>query len=359
MLFPWVEAAAALDDHVVQLYFNLIIRCNRHALFCVRQVILQKTSFQVEHKVDLLAKLRFTNIPSWSKYLLFSMLVIIGLVNSMVFFVGLTSLRDTWVQASIQFLSVFLPVFTIVYVALHIQSGEAALLNSIKRIYLKTLPLALAQIDEAGAPFYPTGGKVRKKKAAKSNITIETNYLAGQIDADFLIHLTPSRLLIIRLEINFRRINFNLYLTRDQVEKILGRTDLAVQEITAKDSTRWVLERIGHSVGGASFSEAKRIAIGDQDVNYQSGYVFNDQMIQRELAGQQYYCLVAMKTVSQQFIWEVAERVYFCFDLMLMLRAMLDECPELAMDSAIQSGATATLGPVRGDAGSVPADARQ
>ena len=73
--------------------------------------------------MNLLAKLRFTNIPSWSRYLLFAMLIIIDLVNSMVFFVGLTSLRGTWVQASIQFLSVFLPVFTIVYVALRYGQG--------------------------------------------------------------------------------------------------------------------------------------------------------------------------------------------------------------------------------------------
>jgi hypothetical protein len=284
--------------------------------------------------MDLLAKLRFTNIPSWSKYLLFSMLIVIGMVNSLVFFVGLTSLRDTWVQASIQFLSVFLPVFTIVYVALHIQSGEAALLNSIKRIYLKTLPLALAQIDEADAPFYSTDGSVRIKKAGKSKITVETNYLAGQIDGDFRINLSPSRHLIIRLEINFRRINFDLYLTKSQVEKILGCTGLSVQDITAKESTSKVLERIGHSVSGASFSEPKRISIGEQDINYQSGYVFNDRMIQRELLGEQYFCLVAMKAVSQQFAWEVAERVYFCFDLMLMLRAMLDECPDIAQDRA-------------------------
>ena len=293
--------------------------------------------------MDLLAKLRFTNIPSWSKYLLFAMLVTIGLINSAVFVVGLTSLKDSWVQASIQFLSVFLPVFTIVYVALHIQSGEAALLNGIKRIYLKTLPLALTQIDEAQSPFYPTGGKVRKN-APTSKITVETNYLPGQIDADFLINLSSSRRLIIRLEINFRRINFNLYLTKAQVERILGRADLTVQEMTARDSTRRVLERIGHSVTGASFSEAKRISIGEQEPNYQSGYVFNDQMIPRELAGQQYYCVVAMKTVSQQFIWEVAERVYFCFDLMLMLRAMIDECPELALDGTVPPNAVAALG---------------
>jgi hypothetical protein len=280
--------------------------------------------------MDLLARLRFTSIPSWSKFLLFAMLVVIGLVNTAVFFIGLTALKDTWVQASIQFLSVFLPVFTVVYVAMHIQSGETALLNAIRRIYLRTLPLALTQIDEADAAFYSTGGKIGANKPKRSGITVETNYLAGQIDADFLINLAATRRLIIRLEINFRRINFDLYLTKAQIERILGRSGLSAAEITAKDTTRQLLEKIGHSVSGASFSETKPIAYGDHEASYQSGYVFNDRMIQRELAGQKYFCLVAMKTVSQQFIWEVTERVYFCFDLMLMLRAMIDECPELA-----------------------------
>jgi len=83
--------------------------------------------------------------------------------------------------------------------------------------------------------------------------------------------------LIIRLEINFRRINFDLYLTKSQVEKILGCTGLSVQDITAKESTSKVLERIGHSVSGASFSEPKRISIGEQDINYQSGYVLTTE----------------------------------------------------------------------------------
>jgi len=280
--------------------------------------------------VDILAKLRFANIPSWSKILLFGMLVLIGLINTAVFFLGLTGLRDSWVQASIQFLSVFLPVFTVVYVAMHIQSGESALLNSIRKVYLRTLPLALAQIDETQAPFYDAAGGRRPKRETKSQIVVETNYLPGQIDADFLIRWPTHKRLLIRLEINFRRINFNLYLTGEQIARILKRPPLSVEELTSEDVAHQILERLGHSVSGASFAEAKRITLADQDVAYQSGYAFNDRMIQRELGGKSYYCLVAMKTVSPQFNWEVTERVYFCFDLMLMLRAMIDECPEIA-----------------------------
>ena len=56
-----------------------------------------------------------------------------------------------------------------------------------------------------------------------------------------------------------------------------------------------------------------------------SGYVFNDRMIRRE------------KTIAAIHL-EVAERVYFCFDLMLMLRAMMDECPPLALDGSVAIG---------------------
>jgi len=44
-----------------------------------------------------------------------------------------------------------------------------------------------------------TEGKIRAKKPKKSNITVETNYLAGQIDADFLINLAVARRLINRV----------------------------------------------------------------------------------------------------------------------------------------------------------------
>jgi hypothetical protein len=47
------------------------------------------------------------------------------------------------------------------------------------------------------------------------------------------------------------------------------------------------------------------------------------------------------QSASGKSFWEVAERVYFCFDLMLMLRAMLDECPELALDTVVQPGPAA------------------
>ena len=44
----------------------------------------------------------------------------------------------------------------------------------------------------------------------------------------------------------------------------------------------------------------------------------------REPDGRQYF---SGGNEDSKFIREVAERVYFCFDLMLMLRAMMDECP--------------------------------
>ena len=55
----------------------------------------------------------------------------------------------------------------------------------------------------------------------------------------------------------------------------------------------------------------------------------------REPDGRQYF---SGGNEDSKFIREVVERVYFCFDLMLMLRAMMDECPPLALDGSVAIG---------------------
>lgn len=55
----------------------------------------------------------------------------------------------------------------------------------------------------------------------------------------------------------------------------------------------------------------------------------------REPDGRQYF---SGGNEDSKFIREVVERVYFCFDLMLMLRAMMDECPRPALDGSVAIG---------------------
>ena len=58
----------------------------------------------------------------------------------------------------------------------------------------------------------------------------------------------------------------------------------------------------------------------------------------------------------QQFIWEVTERVYFCFDLMLMLRAMMDECSRSRSTGPLSLSSRSAR--AVNDPGSIPAAGR-
>jgi hypothetical protein len=252
----------------------------------------------------------------------------VGMVNSVVFFEGLLYGKDSWVEVSIRLLGVFLPIFAVVYVAIHIKYGDDAIIENVKRLYLEMIPKAIMQIEEKPRAFYKASIINSNDFTTGTNIDIETNYDNGRIEADFIIRFKREREhIIIRLEINHRRINFDLYLTKSSIEKICGLTSDNLRCLNTVENTKLILGKLGHSISGANYGDAKAISADGGATIYQSGYIFIDRMIYRELLGNEYLCLVANKSVSPEFIWDSGERFYFCFDLMLMLRAMLDECP--------------------------------
>ena len=282
--------------------------------------------------MDFLPRLRFANIPNWSKYLFFIVLIIVGICNTVAFFEGIIYGIDSWVEVSLRLLGVFLPIFSIVYVAIYLRFGEGAIVENTKMLYLDMLPKALKQTEEQEKPFYKAHRQALKEVGGSENITIETNYKLGNIDSDFVLRfIKTGGLIVIRLEVNYRRINFNLYFTPKQVAKIAKVELEECNRLNTVHNATKILEALGHSLAGAKYFDEKAGARDDGSEAYQSGYVFNDKLIERELNGRHYLCLVGMRSVSSNFIWDVGERYYFCFDLMLMLRAMLSECPSIKM----------------------------
>jgi len=266
----------------------------------------------------------------WSKTIFFSILVLVIFVNFVIFSFGIYSSKDSLVQASIQLLGSMLPILTLFYVLMHIHYGDDAVSKNLSHLYLKTVPKALSVIEEEQAEFYnPAEERPVAQGAARSTVTI--SYTPGRIEADYLITLQSNlRKIVIRLEVNVRRINFNIYLDLDQLNSITGRNLSSIDDYADQDSAEVVIRKLGHSVGGAGYAEPKRFTLSQEDRHYQSPYSFNKLMIRRDLNGVKYMCVVAMKTVSADFIWESTERSFFAFDLMLMIRAMINECPNIS-----------------------------
>jgi len=280
--------------------------------------------------MDALSRLRFTTIPMWSKAIFFSVLVIVIIINFLIFVFGLYFFKDSFVQASIQLLGSMLPILTLFYVLMHIQNGDDAVNKNLNHLYLRTLPQALSKIEEDQVPFFdPIKRPETSRVPAKSDVKI--SFTPGRVEADYQIRLlSTGKTITVRLEVNVRRINFNIYFDLDQLNAITGGNSERLDDYFNKETAEIVIRRLGHSVDGASYSEPRRLTISQEERHYQSPYSFNKSMIRRDLHGESYLCVVAMKTVSSDFIWESTERSFFCFDLMLMLRAMVSECPDIA-----------------------------
>ncbi|CAN5270562.1 hypothetical protein BH10PSE8_BH10PSE8_00600 [soil metagenome] len=223
-----------------------------------------------------------------------------------------------------------LPMLTLFYVLMHIQSGDDAVNKNLNCLYLITLPQALSKIEEDQVRFFdPIKRPDISRSAAKSDVKI--SFTPGRVEADYqIILLSTGKIITVRLEVNVRRINFNIYFDLEQLNAITGGNSERLDDYFNKETAEIVIRRLGHSVDGASYSEPRRLTISQEERHYQSPYSFNKSMIRRDLHGESYLCVVAMKTVSSDFIWESTERSFFCFDLMLMLRAMVSECPEIA-----------------------------
>jgi hypothetical protein len=280
---------------------------------------------------DFFTRLRLITIPSWSKYFFFLMLIAIGLLNTAVFVYGVWSGKDTLVEVTLRLLAVLLPIFTIFYIIIYVRTGEASILRNVEFLFTNTVPHVLAQIEDEDFSFYsPAKAKLETRKA---RISILTNYRRGEIYADFMVLFKKdNRKILIRLETNYRRINFNLYLSLQTISHVLGRTDLSVSKIERDNAnvTESVLRVLGHSLEGARYADDREYGEESQKI-YQSGYIFNREMIFRRLEGSEYMCLVGMKSVGPNFISDPSERYYFAVDLMLMLRAMIAEYPAITV----------------------------
>jgi hypothetical protein len=274
-----------------------------------------------------LSGFRAFSIPRWAKYTFFLFIIFLGALNTAIFFYGMLFLHDHFlITASIHLLSAILPILSIIYLIVLVRDGERAILKNIERLFLAIIPQALSNIEEPVTKFYEARPNAKINERA-SQAKVLSNYVRGQIYSDFAIFLADEpRKIMIRSEINHRRINFNLYIPASTLYRTFGLKTLS--DIDNIACTEKVLERLGHSIGGAVYFREGNHAPAHES-SFQTGYTFNDKMIRRTIDRQDYFCIVGMKTVSQQFIWEQPEQYYFANDLMLMLRAMADEYADI------------------------------
>lgn len=249
----------------------------------------------------------------WTTKALVVALLAAALVVNMAIFVFALGTRDAGLIApTLQFFGTLLPIVVVAIILARADSGVSALQRRTENVFSAVIPASLSRIGEEPNGFYVPNHR-RLPPASPRSGRVFVNLRRGDCHADILV-FTPWngawKAMLLRLEINVQRVNFNLCAPRAILPAAIKATGLS--------------QGFRHTLAGAaaaSESEAEAVT--------SSGYHFLDTDLSRTIGNVEFQCLVGSKFVGEEFLWDSAQQLYFAQDLMFMLRAFLTEAPGL------------------------------
>lgn len=267
-------------------------------------------------------------VPVWARIIIYG--GFIGIV-SVCTFLAWSALRwqapESWLGAAVALFAAIFPLMVLILIATTVHTGEKAIRDHTDRFLVQTIPSILSRIPEdeaAFAAFYPRYRSGRRTRFAG----VEVSHRAGDCFADYRIAFEEAgrRLaVLVRVELNVRRLNFNLYLPVEALDRVLG----AGKARTAGSPTADLLRRkvFMHTLDAASTA-----GNGNGETVGAGAYTFHDRIFSRTLESRKWYVLVGSCALARDLLWNPAERLFVAQDLMFMLRAMASEGMELFVE---------------------------
>ena len=285
-----------------------------------------------EVDLELLQGIKLFSIPLWVKAAIIALLAVLGLINTAVFFVGITNEhREGWVKASVELLSVVLPIFILALVLWKSEAGVESLRRKTEEFFLSLLPSVLVRIVEADAVFFEAK-KDHQLEDLHTAARVLVNLQKSDCYSDVVV-LAPDSLgyveVAIRLEINVKKVNFNLCLDEQLVRERFAEQSphaVTIDHENMADVADWLTKRFRHTMGGAGLQGTREHAERKQPAG---AYQFNPTLLRRTVGGRTALCIVASCSVAPDFLYDPSERLYFAQDLMFFLRSFLTEGRDL------------------------------
>lgn len=286
--------------------------------------------------MEILQSIKILSVPRWVKAFIFILLFTVGIINTIVFFFGIFEWNgDELIKVSIELLGVILPIIIVALLVSHSSTGVDALRRKTEEFFLSVLPETLSGIHEIRSKFYQASSSVELKERTR-NPYIFTNLQKGECYADVITYLPHGNdhhlKLMIRLEINVRKINFNLILDKNI---ITSQYSLSHNNSSPSidDISDFVINKFHHTTGGH-----KQKIVDEETEDYENEgenkettsrlvYKINDTLLERVYGQDPYLCLVATCYVSSEFLWDPSEQLFFSQDLLFFLRSFTQECP--------------------------------
>lgn len=265
----------------------------------------------------------------WARIIIYGgFLAIVAICAYLAWSTMLSRAPDSWLGAAFGLFAAIFPLMIVILIASTIHTGVKAIREQTDHFLIGTVPSILARLPECETTFMPHGAKFRSAARVRF-AAVEISHKAGDCFADYRLQVDRSgrpQKIRIRIELNVHRMNFNLYLPIDRIDQLHGSAS------QTKRVTRELLREtlFPHSLDAAS----AQIADNEIEAASLGGYMFHEEIIQRELEQRRWYVLVGSCGLAKDLLWNPAERLFVAQDLMFMLRAMVNEAPEVFFDES-------------------------
>lgn len=280
---------------------------------------------------DLLQNIRIATIPVKLKISGFLAAIVILTLNMYVIQKGLGDNREFWVVAGSQLLAVLLPIILILVFLQFAHSGGEALIDRTQSVLVDKIPRELSKVvehkEKVFKPYRPETGFLhsilrsaffsgRRSPADmlpkdRPQTCIEICHVKGDCFADYRL-LSEGKEIYLRVELIVKRANVNICVPEAYYSKI------------SKFVSR--LSEIGEKNADEELVSDNAVPLKNTLVGAKSaGYSINPAPIERVFNGNRYCAIVLARPLAPDFLWDPAEQLYFCQDLMFMLRAILSE----------------------------------
>ncbi|AUN30568.1 hypothetical protein [Niveispirillum cyanobacteriorum] len=280
---------------------------------------------------DLLQNVRIATIPVKLKITGFLAAVIILALNMYVIQKGLGDNREFWVVAGSQLLAVLLPIILILVFLQFAHSGGEALIDRTQSVLIDKIPRELSKVVEhkkkVFKPYQHETGFLnsilrsvsfsdRRSSADmllkdRPKTCIEICHVRGDCFADYRL-LSEGKEIYLRVELIVKRANVNICIPEAHYCKVKKLVS-CLAEIGEKNAGDEAVSHIADPL--------KNTLVGAKS----AGYSINPAPIERVFDGNRYCAIVLARQLAPDFLWDPAEQLYFCQDLMFMLRAILSE----------------------------------
>jgi hypothetical protein len=256
--------------------------------------------------VDLINNASILVIPRWVRATVLSILGLLALLYLITSAIGIIdNTRSGWIEAGTYILGILLPFLLIGMIVSYSHSGVDALVARSAYFLSDSIPSLTVMFCEPADNFRNafTRGDAKARSMPKVRVQSAPNMSIANyvVTAASLSEAKPGepvtqRKVVFRIELNATKANVNILFAR----KLLV-TKPAPEEL------------FPHSIDGARHE----------------GYWFASGYTPRHLDGTDYEAIVAVKRLDTDFLSNPIRRLDFGQDLILMLRAMLSERPEL------------------------------